>query len=50
MKTPFFLSVFLCIFALLALAELTDTDLGKIRLIVKEEVKKRLKPSSDSRS
>ena len=39
MKTILVLSVLLCAIALPALGELTDADLDKIRLIVKDEVK-----------
>ena len=39
-KTLTFFSIFFSILALPALAELTDTDLNKIRLIINEEVKK----------
>ena len=45
MKIRIFLSVFFCILALPALAELTDVDLDKIRLIVKEEVKTEIESS-----
>ena len=40
MKTP----TFLCVVAMPVLAELTDADLDKIRLIVKEEIKAELAP------
>ena len=40
MKTILFLSILLCAIAIPAIGELTDADLDKIRLIVKEEVKK----------
>ena len=39
MKTVFALSILLCGIVLPALAELTDADLDKIRLIVNEEIK-----------
>ena len=39
MKTIIFFSILFCAIALPALGELTDADLNKIRLIVKEEVK-----------
>ena len=39
MKTILVLSILFCAIALPALGELTDVDLDKIRLIVKEEVK-----------
>ena len=39
MKTTLVLSILFCVIALPALGELTDADLDKIRLIVKEEVK-----------
>ena len=39
MKTITVLSILFCVIALPALGELTDADLDKIRLIVKEEVK-----------
>ena len=45
MKTLVFLSVLFCALAVPALAELTDADLDKIRLIVKEEVKKEIESS-----
>ncbi len=38
MKHLIFCSILLCAIALPALGELTDTDLDKIRLIVKEEI------------
>ena len=40
MKTILFLSILFCTIALPALGELTDTDLNKIRSIIKEEIKK----------
>ncbi len=39
MKTILVLSILFCVIALPALGDLTDADLDKIRLIVKEEVK-----------
>ena len=39
MKTMLVLSILFCVIALPALGDLTDADLDKIRLIVKEEVK-----------
>ena len=42
MKTMIFFSILFCAIALPALAELTDADLDKIRLIVNEEVKKEI--------
>ena len=39
MKTILILSTLLCALAMPAIGELTDADLDKIRLIVKEEVK-----------
>ena len=44
MKTILVLSILLCAIAMPALAELTDADLNKIRLIVKEEIKEEIKP------
>ncbi len=44
MKTILLLSILLCAIALPALGQLTDTDLDKIRLIIKEEVKEELEP------
>ena len=44
MKTLIFFSTFLCAVAMPVLAELTDADLDKIRLIVKEEIKAELAP------
>ena len=41
-KTIVVLSILFCVIALPALGELTDADLDKIRLIVKEEVKAEL--------
>ncbi|MCE2414789.1 hypothetical protein J4G07_12370 [Candidatus Poribacteria bacterium] len=38
MKTIFLFSILFCAIAMPALAELTEADLNKIRLIVKEEV------------
>ena len=39
MRPIIFLSILFCVIAMPALAELTDADLDKIRLIVKEEIK-----------
>ena len=44
MKTILFLSVLFCAIALPVSGELTETDLNKIRLIIKEEIKEELKP------
>ena len=44
MKTILLLSILLCVIALPALGELTETDLNKIRLIIQEEIKEELKP------
>lgn len=44
MKNFIFFTIFFCAIALPALGELTDADLDKIRLIVKEEIKEELKP------
>ena len=44
MKTFIFSTILFCAIALPALSELTDADLDKIRLIVKEEIKEELKP------
>ena len=44
MKTLLALLILLCTIAVPALAELTDADLNKIRLIVNEEVTKELAP------
>ena len=38
MKTLIFILILFCAIAVPALAELTDADLNKIRLIVKEEI------------
>ena len=45
MKTLIFLLILFCIIASPAFAALTDADLDKIRLIVKEEVKKEIESS-----
>lgn len=45
MKTRLFLSILFCAIALPAFGELTDADLDKIRLIVKEEVKSEIESS-----
>ena len=39
MKTIFLFSILFCVIAMPALAELTEADLNKIRLIVREEIK-----------
>ena len=44
MKNILVLSILLCGIAMPALAELTDADLNKIRLIVKEEIKAEIEP------
>lgn len=44
MKTLIFIPILFCTIALPAFGELTDADLDKIRLIVKEEIKEELKP------
>ena len=44
MKAIFLFSFLLCVVALPALGELTDADLDKIRLIVKDEISEELKP------
>ena len=44
MKTILVLLILLCALAMPALAELTDADLNKIRLIVKEEIKTEIAP------
>ena len=48
MKKLIALSILFCAIAMPALAELTDADLNKIRLIVKEEVQKEV-TSSETR-
>ncbi len=45
MKTILVLSTLFCVIAFPALGELTDADLDKIRLIVKEEVKEEITAS-----
>lgn len=40
MKKSLLFSILFCVIAMPAISELTDADLDKIRLIVKEEVKK----------
>ena len=45
MKTRIFLSILFCALAAPAFAALTDADLDKIRLIVKEEVKTEIESS-----
>lgn len=42
MKPIIFLSILFCVIAIPALAELTDADLDKIRLIVREEIKREI--------
>lgn len=44
MKTLLVFLILLCAITMPALAELTDADLNKIRLIVKEEIKEEIKP------
>ena len=44
MKSILYFSILLCAIALPAFAELTDADLDKIRLIVKEEIEEEIKP------
>ena len=44
MKTILVLSILLCAIALPVFGALTDADLDKIRLIVKEEISKEIKP------
>ena len=48
MKNLLALSILFCAIAMPALAELTDADLNKIRLIVKEEIQKEV-TSSEAR-
>ena len=48
MKNLLVLSILFCAIAMPALAELTDADLDKIRLIVKEEIQKEV-TSSEAR-
>ena len=45
MKTIFLFSILFCVIALPALGELTEADLNKIRLIVKDEVKSEINAS-----
>ena len=45
MRRTIFLSILFCIIAMPAFAELTDADLDKIRLIVREEIKAEIKAS-----
>ena len=45
MKPFIFLSILFCVIAMPALAELTDADLDKIRLILREEISKEIKAS-----
>ena len=44
MKPILLFSLLLCVIAMPAIGELTDADLDKIRLIVKEEIKEEIKP------
>ena len=44
MKTVIFFSILLCVIAEPVVAELTQNDLNKIRLIVKEEIAAEVKP------
>ncbi|MDE0323112.1 MAG: hypothetical protein OXN27_04255 [Candidatus Poribacteria bacterium] len=44
MKNVLLFSILFCAIALPGFAELTEADLNKIRLIVKEEIKEELKP------
>lgn len=45
MKPTIFLLILFCAIAMPALAELTDADLDKIRLIIREEIKAEIKAS-----
>lgn len=45
MRSTIFLSILFCVIAMPALAELTNADLDKIRLIVREEIKAEIKAS-----
>ena len=47
MKSILYFSILLCAIATPAFAQLTDADLDKIRLIVKEEIKEEIKPLKD---
>ena len=47
MKTIIFLSILFCAITLPALGELTDADLDKIRLIVKEEITAEITKTND---
>ena len=47
MKTILYFAILLCAIATPAFAELTDADLDKIRLIVKEEIEEEIKPLKD---
>ena len=47
MKTIIVLSILLCAIAMPALSELTDADLDKIRLIVKDEVNSEITASEE---
>ena len=44
MKSILYSSILLCVLAIPSFAELTDADLDKIRLIVKEEIEEEVKP------
>ena len=44
MKTILIFSILLCVIAMPAMGALTDADLDKIRLIVKDEISTELKP------
>ncbi|MDE0013396.1 MAG: hypothetical protein OXU36_19785 [Candidatus Poribacteria bacterium] len=44
MKSILYFSILLCAIAIPSFAELTDADLDKIRLIVKEEIEEEIKP------
>ena len=44
MKVVLFFSILLCVIAMPAIGTLTDADLDKIRLIVKEEIQEEVKP------
>ena len=44
MQTMLLFSIMLCALAMPAIGALTDADLDKIRLIVKEEIKEEIKP------
>ena len=44
MKAVLFFSILLCVIAMPVIGALTDADLDKIRLIVKEEIQEEVKP------